>query len=80
MLVPAKAKEAIHYALFRLGTHASSLFPDVDGLAARLRWQHAVRSPFEAPQLPRRRSGDGYSLGKLKKGLEAAVTRTAPTK
>jgi hypothetical protein len=48
MLVPAKAKEAIRYALFRVGTHASSLFPDVDGLAARLKWQHAVRSPFKA--------------------------------
>jgi hypothetical protein len=48
MVVPAKAKQTIRYALFRLGTHASSLFPDVDGLAARLLWQHAARSPFKA--------------------------------
>ena len=47
VLVPAQRKEAILYALFRLGTHASSLFPDVQGLAARLKWQHAVQSPFK---------------------------------
>jgi hypothetical protein len=46
MMVPAKAKEAIRYSLFRVGIHASSLFPDIDGLAARLKWQHAVLSPF----------------------------------
>jgi hypothetical protein len=44
--VPAAAKSRIRYELFRLGVHASSLFPDVDGLAARLRWQHAV-SPLD---------------------------------
>ena len=48
MVVPAKAKERIRYALFRVGTHASSLFPDVEGLAARLKWQHGVRSPYKA--------------------------------
>lgn len=46
LMVPAGSKEAIRYSLFRVGIHASSLFPDVDGLAARLKWQHAVRSPF----------------------------------
>ena len=46
LMVPAGSKKAIRYALFRVGIHASSLFPDVDGLAARLKWQHAVRSPF----------------------------------
>jgi FRG domain len=46
VLVPAQKKEAIRYALFRLGTHASSLFPDVEGLATRLKWQHAAQSPF----------------------------------
>ena len=44
--VPAKYKEQLRYALFRVGVHASSLFPDIDGLAARLRWQHAVTTPF----------------------------------
>ncbi len=48
ILVPAKAKEGIRYALFRLGIHASSLFPDIEGLATRLKWQHAVQSPFKA--------------------------------
>jgi hypothetical protein len=47
LLVPASAKESLRYALFRIGVHPSSLFPDVDGLAARLRWQHAVLSPFK---------------------------------
>lgn len=45
--VPAKCKEQLRYALFRVGVHSSSLFPDIDGLAARLRWQHAVTTPFE---------------------------------
>jgi hypothetical protein len=44
--IPAQYKEKLRYALFRLGVHASSLFPDIDGLASRLRWQHAVTSPF----------------------------------
>jgi hypothetical protein len=44
--VPANCKELLRYSLFRLGVHASSLFPDIDGLAARLRWQHAVTTPF----------------------------------
>lgn len=38
----------MRYDLFRLGIHASSLFPDVDGLAARLMWQHFVL-PHDAP-------------------------------
>jgi hypothetical protein len=46
--IPSTAKERIRYDLFRLGVHASSLFPDVDGLAARLRWQHGVR-PHDLP-------------------------------
>jgi type I restriction enzyme M protein len=50
LLVPACAKEKLRYGLFRLGVHASSMFPDVDGLAARLRWQHGVNSPFKNEQ------------------------------
>jgi len=46
--IPATSKQSIRYDLFRLGIHASSLFPDVDGLAARLKWQHLV-SPHDAP-------------------------------
>lgn len=41
-VVPQAHKASIRYALYRLGVHASSLFPDVDGLASRLRWQHSV--------------------------------------
>lgn len=44
--IAADAKERVLYQLFRLGIHASSLFPDVDGLAARLKWQHSV-SPLQ---------------------------------
>lgn len=40
--VPAKAKVRLRYELYRLGVHQSSLFPDIDGLAARIRWQHGV--------------------------------------
>ena len=45
--VPAGRKAHLRDELFRVGLHASSLFPDVDGLAARIRWQHGVSSPFE---------------------------------
>lgn len=41
-IIPAAAKAGMRYELYRLGVHASSLFPDMDGLAARLRWQHSV--------------------------------------
>jgi hypothetical protein len=42
-IIPANAKQSIRYELFRLGMHNSSLFPDVDGLSARLKWQHGVK-------------------------------------
>ena len=40
--IPAAAKARLRYELFRLGVHESSLFPHIDGLAARLKWQHSV--------------------------------------
>ncbi len=43
--VPSAAKAGMRYELYRLGVHASSLFPDMDGLATRLRWQHSVSPP-----------------------------------
>jgi hypothetical protein len=45
-LVPAATKARLRYELFRLGVHASALFPDIDGLAKRLKWQHCV-SPLD---------------------------------
>ena len=42
--IPAKAKEKIRYELFRVGVHASALFPDIDGLAQRIKWQHTVKA------------------------------------
>ncbi len=44
--VPFDRKASLRYELFRLGIHASSLFPDINGLAARIRWQHSISSPF----------------------------------
>lgn len=44
--IPREFKAQLRYELFRLGVHASSLFPDVDGLATRLKWQHMV-SPLD---------------------------------
>ena len=46
VIIPAEAKAELRYTLFRMGVHASSLFPDIDGLAKRLLWQHSIRSPF----------------------------------
>ena len=48
--VPASRKEQLRYELYRLGVHAASLFPDIDGLARRIRWQHEISSPFAASQ------------------------------
>ena len=44
--VSACKKEQIKYSLFRMGVHASSLFPELSGLSNRLKWQHAIDSPF----------------------------------
>ena len=46
LLVPADRKPNLLYELFRVGVHASSLFPDIDGLASRIRWQHTISSPL----------------------------------
>jgi FRG domain len=40
--VPAAKKSALRYELYRVGVHQSSMFPDIDGLAARIRWQQSV--------------------------------------
>ena len=40
--VPAEAKQRLRYELYRLGVHQSALFPDIDGLAGRIKWQHTV--------------------------------------
>ena len=45
--VPAEAKQRLQYELFRLGVHESSLFPHLDGLARRVKWQHTVPSLVE---------------------------------
>jgi hypothetical protein len=41
-IIPSSVKETIRYQLFRCGVHHSSLFPDLDGLAQRLKWQHSI--------------------------------------
>lgn len=41
-IVPAAAKPALRYELFRQGIHRASLFPDVDGLASHIEWMHTV--------------------------------------
>jgi hypothetical protein len=46
ILVPATAKEALRYELFRHGMHRGVLFPGLDGIASNLRWQHTV-GPFD---------------------------------
>jgi len=58
MHVPARCKAQLRYELFRIGFHASSLFPDLDGLAARLAWQNSVRSPF-----PEERTATATGIG-----------------
>lgn len=43
--IPASCKDSIRYHLYRLGIHQASMFPDIDGLAARVAWQHSVLPP-----------------------------------
>jgi hypothetical protein len=63
-LIPSERKESLLYELFRLGVHTSSLFPDIDGLAARLKWQHSVAPPMSGlinalqPTVPPLETGD----------------------
>ncbi len=44
--IPAGSKADFLYELFRQGVHRASLFPDLDGLASHIRWQHTV-DPFD---------------------------------
>ena len=48
-IVPRNVKASIKYTLFRMGVHGASLFPDLDGLARRLRWQMGA-SPLSTPK------------------------------
>jgi hypothetical protein len=47
-IVPGAVKNKMRYELYRLGVHASSLFPDLDGLTARIAWQNTV-TPVMVP-------------------------------
>lgn len=61
-LIPAAKKEELRYDLFRLGVHASSLFPDIGGLALRLAWQHTVLPPRE-PEIAQGNQSEEWSCG-----------------
>ena len=45
--IPAARKKHLRYRLYRVGVHASGLFPDLDGLAARVEWQGRTLPPAE---------------------------------
>jgi type I restriction enzyme M protein len=59
-LIPAAQKEELRYDLFRLGVHGSSLFPGLDGLAARIAWQARVLPPRKPVKPPE--DSDPYEL------------------
>lgn len=67
-VISAQAKHKLRYLLFRLGVHASSLYPDIDGLCQRLKWQHSVASPFRVAAPP--------ELAALESALGVVVVRT----
>lgn len=46
-LIPSAAKKDLRYELYRLGIHTDSLFPDLDGIAERIMWQHTA-TPLKA--------------------------------
>jgi hypothetical protein len=58
LLIPKEKKPKLRYDLFRLGIHCSSLFPDIDGLAARIKWQHSVL-PANVDESDESVTGDG---------------------
>lgn len=81
--VPKSRKEELRYELFRVGVHDSALFPDIDGLAARVRWQHTVSSPFALRTLmdvPEIASGGPVNLATTAEAsyLDRAVTEGPP--
>jgi hypothetical protein len=41
--IEAKHKDKIKYELFRIGIHKSLLYPDIDGLAERIKYQHLIK-------------------------------------
>jgi len=41
-VIPKENKEKILYELYRIGIHGSSIFPDIDGLSSRIKYQHSV--------------------------------------
>src|SRR4029077_502546 len=51
LVIPSSIKKDLRYELFRLGIHASSLFPGIGGLATRITWQHTVSPPKEMREL-----------------------------
>jgi hypothetical protein len=42
LIIPKELKRKMRYNLYRQGIHQASLFPDLDGLAKHLEWQHTV--------------------------------------
>ena len=66
--IPKHRKVELRYELFRVGVHHSSLFPDIDGLAARVRWQHTVLSPFVGDAL----------IGGPESSLDGALSSAGP--
>jgi len=57
--VPAASKSRLRYELFRLGIHQSALFPDLDGLAARIKWQHSAQPLSDEVTPPIERTSSG---------------------
>jgi hypothetical protein len=60
LTVRRDAKPSIRYDLYRLGVHRSALFPDADGLAARLKWQHFVSPPNALAEMINQIGADGF--------------------
>jgi hypothetical protein len=41
-IVPLENKDFMRYQLYRLGFHQGTMFPDIDGLVARIRWEETI--------------------------------------
>ncbi len=50
VIIPSNLKSDLQYMLFRKGVHHGKLFPDLDGLASHLKWQHTVLPSSKLPE------------------------------
>lgn len=44
LIIPSELKRKVRYWLYRIGVSEATLFPDINGLCQKIKWQHTVDS------------------------------------